>query len=350
MIKILSVLSFLFFLGNSHASQYAEENLFEVLVNANVRSGPSDDSDVKGVLFGSFVVAADPKQEGASRTRLAESSKYIPAGYVSSSLLADPSTSYRMVEVNNGIHKIKHFYQRKDFRGVWPNEHARIYDLEGNFISNLPRAEDLVGAGHGQQIRLSGFESKSPYYQIELYSEGRLYYLKVLSKEPFGEVVLTVDEPLDLVKYDSEKGKFSFGKREWQYYAWLYSGAASPSPWLDLKFVDGKLVVADELMKKPAPSKEEFLKILEELKQEPLNTNTSWRDLGRPLSNITRAMLDLIYSGNPDTARELLKRFWPAELKLTNMDNMSRSDYESELEAKVRSSKYFRPWMLYNEK
>ena len=118
----------------------------------------------------------------------------------------------------------------------------------------------------------------------------------------------------------------------------------------DLKFVDGKLVVADELMKKPAPSKEEFLKILEELKQEPLNTNTSWRDLGRPLSNITRAMLDLIYSGNPDTARELLKRFWPAELKLTNMDNMSRSDYESELEAKVRSSKYFRPWMLYNEK
>ena len=346
-IQIFCILPLAFFLDNSYASQYAEENLFEVRANSNIRSGLANDSDVVGILFGGFVVAADPIREGVSRSRLLESSKYMPTGYVSSALLADPSTSYRVNEINNGVHKVKHFEPRTDLINVWPQEHARIYDLEGNFISNLPRVEDLVGAVGIDHVRLSGFDSQSPYYSIALYDQSyepgpRL--LKFLSKEPFGELVFSVGTEVQFVDYNAEKGDFEFSTLDRTYEYWLYSGAASPYPEVSLKLADGKLVVADDLMKAPAPSEEHFLSMVGLLPR--FDSEMTRRDLDDSLGQLTGLMLDLMYSGHPNAARELLMRAWPDGVILKALKNMSRSDFELELADLVRSSDYFRPWML----
>ena len=347
--KFVWTLPLAFVLCNSYASQYEAEKLYEVVANANIRSGSSDNSDVVGILFGGFVVAADSKTESASKSRLLESSKYMPTGYVSSALLADPSTSYRVNEFNNGVHKIKHFEPRTDLINVWPQEHARIYDLEGNFISNLPRVEDLVSAAGIDHVRLSGFDSQSPYYSIALYDqsyESGPRLRKFLSKEPFGELVFSVGTEVKFVDYNAEKGDFEFSTLDRTYEYWLYSGAASPYPEVLLKLANGKLVVADDLMQAPAPSEKQFLSMVGSLPA--FDSEMKRRDLDDSLGQLTGLMLDLMYSGHPDVARELLKQAWPDGVTLTELKNMSRNDFEVELAGLVRSSDYFREWMLWD--
>lgn len=336
-------------LGQAYAGQFAAENLFEVRVNSNVRSEPGDGSAISGILYGGFVVAADQNVEGTSWSRLLNSTETGVEGFVSSALLSDPSTSYRVREISNGVHLVKHFKPRSDLASVFPQEHARIYDLSGNFITNLPRVTDVTGSERFDYVRLAGLGSASPYYVISLYDanyEPGPVLQKFLSKDPFGDVAFSVGPEVDFVGYNDEKGRLEFTAIDRQYEYWLYSGASSPLPTVLLELIDGEIRVADDLMITPGPTDEELT--LQVASNPVLQGNMSRRELDQPLGHLTQGVLGYMYSGNPEAARALLRRVWPKAMVLTHLDDMTRADFENQLKDLVRTSTYYRPWMLWD--
>ncbi len=91
-------------------------------------------------------------------------------------------------------------------------------------------------------------------------------------------------------------------------YRWT-SFADSPAPELLLRYDPDKgFTLADDLMKKPAPSAEKLKQITDTMR-----ADAGWKD-GSPPRDYLQAILDLVYSGNLKTAQVYAAKAWPSAI------------------------------------
>lgn len=99
---------------------------------------------------------------------------------------------------------------------------------------------------------------------------------------------------------------------DWTFAYWNTSFADSPAPQVILRYRAPKYVPDLELMRKPAPTAAELVAQADALRSEfkpedDFNGNKRWK----VPPALCGAMLDLIYTGNLESARQLCDRAWP---------------------------------------
>lgn len=108
------------------SASYNDEELYEVLKSANLRSEPNAEASVIEVVPGGHVVALAGEEQSLSDWHKVSSWRASgPVGYIHRSLLREISASpYGVAEYENDLHKIKHFTVQ---RGSGRLNHVRIY-------------------------------------------------------------------------------------------------------------------------------------------------------------------------------------------------------------------------------
>jgi len=81
-------------------------------------------------------------------------------------------------------------------------------------------------------------------------------------------------------------------------------------------------------MLKPAPPEEELKKQAQEIQADP-----AWQE-GRPPEKLWATMLDLIYGGHADMARQFLETAWPAGVA-------GKEPFWSEFQTQLATSPYW---------
>ncbi len=94
---------------------------------------------------------------------------------------------------------------------------------------------------------------------------------------------------------------------DWTFAYWWTSFAESPAPEIILRFTAVKYRLAENLMRKPAPSEAELNREIEVIRNDE-----SWKDMQRPPATLWGEMLDLIYSGNSAAAWRFFGKAWLA--------------------------------------
>jgi hypothetical protein len=123
-------------------------------------------------------------------------------------------------------------------------------------------------------------------------------------------------------------GKLEFLTNDWTFAYWKTSFAASPAPPVILRFQEGGYHLATDLMLKPAPAEEELKKQAQEIQVDP-----AWAE-GRPPEKLWATMLDLIYSGHADVARQFFETAWPAGVE-------GQEPFWSEFQTQLTTSPYW---------
>ena len=96
-------------------------------------------------------------------------------------------------------------------------------------------------------------------------------------------------------------GVFELTGDDWAFYSWY------ASPRIILRNHNGEFRVAPELMRRPAPTPAELSVKATELRKAKVYA-------GSPVApEVSRYMLDLIYSGNGESAWSFLDRVWPKQ-------------------------------------
>ena len=108
---------------------------------------------------------------------------------------------------------------------------------------------------------------------------------------------------------------------DWHYIDVIAPMIASPAPAIIFRYRDGGYQLAPDLMKQPAPAKEELKKLAQEIhdlfdqaRKKPEEQAdmilTRWNQ-EYPAPQLWSKMLDLIYSGNEGEALMLFEEAWP---------------------------------------
>ena len=102
-----------------------------------------------------------------------------------------------------------------------------------------------------------------------------------------------------------------FVTNDWTFAYWKTSFAESPAPKIILRYKDGAYHLASELMKTPPPKPEEMRRKAQEVKNDE-----RWHDEMREIeeripSSLWGYMLDLIYRGHKELARQFVDMAWP---------------------------------------
>jgi len=343
---IIVLILVLFETSSVFSNEYEAETLKEVLMNANYRLGPSITAEKLGVIPGGFVISVIPSTESKDWYKFSLSEDLGSNGYIHSSLLADTSTSYKLKEINNGKHLIKDFIPRSDLTNVLPQGHARIYSLDGQFISHFPRLEDLNAFKDVRSIIPYNFSSNAPHYTLSYNTGGNhcCIYNKYVSKSPFGESQFKLNSDIYSVEYNEASNEYEFIANDDTYTYWNYSYASSPIPEVKLKLVDGAFVVSKEMIQVEPPSMDELQELIN--LQPKLSSELDGVDLDRAIGRLTGSMLKLIYSGHPKSAEKFIDSVWPEQMIINNLNFMDRKQFKSELNNIVKSSPYVQPWML----
>lgn len=114
-------------------------------------------------------------------------------------------------------------------------------------------------------------------------------------------------------------GVLTVSMADWHYVNVIAPMIASPAPTIIFRFKDGRYQLASDLMKQPAPAKEELKKFAQEIRQlfeqaqrEPGKADeilTRWNP-DYPVPQLWSKMLDLIYGGNETEALKLFDEAW----------------------------------------
>lgn len=122
-------------------------------------------------------------------------------------------------------------------------------------------------------------------------------------------------------------GSLEFTTYDWTFQYWKTSFAFSPAPRVVFRFEKDGYVLAPALMRKPAPTAEEF-----EAKVREVLADDSWKgpELFIP-PELWGYMLELIYTGHPEKATEFLKQSWPKDVA-------GREEFQAEFTAQLESS------------
>jgi len=116
-----------------------------------------------------------------------------------------------------------------------------------------------------------------------------------------------------------KNGILTVSMTDWHYIDVIAPMIASPAPTIIFRFKDGRYQLASDLMKQPAPAKEELKKFAQEIRQlfeqaqrEPGKADeilTRWNP-DYPVPQLWSKMLDLIYGGNETEALKLFDEAW----------------------------------------
>lgn len=97
-------------------------------------------------------------------------------------------------------------------------------------------------------------------------------------------------------------------------------------------------------MEKPTPTQDKLAELAGEI---GIHAAIPDQELGKMLSRLTDEMLDLMYSGNSQTAFELLSVVWPDDIEVVYHDNlMVRESLETQLLQGVKKSPFYQEWMV----
>ena len=134
--------------------------------------------------------------------------------------------------------------------------------------------------------------------------------------ETFKEIARIKAEHSDGAKFVdlSHDGSYEFEGNDWAFAYWRTSFAESPAPRIVLKYRAGRFRLAYELMKKPAPSAEEFASTVQSIR-----SDEGWGDVTHPDCKMNcdvpvslwSNMLDLMYTGHADLSWKLFDQSWP---------------------------------------
>lgn len=352
------VLSLVFF--NSivvESSEYEDEELYEILKSANLRASPDLSAPVISVIHGGYVVSAANGQSKDGQWQGVRN-PYNPAetGYVHKSLIKTPSFSYVLKQIENFGLKIKYFSVDPGNWGyVVPFTFARIYAEDGAYLGFLPDTRDLSWVvGNPWRLRLENLESDFPYFQVRNDSGGAhcCSSYRYFSKSPLFSRAFDFDSRV----HDGwERGPGD----EWvasvideTYAYWFIGGNAyfsyggSPFPLVKLRLGDQGIEVNSKLMFKEPPDR---------LSLEQLALEIGTLDQGKSedalskVGRLSQKMLDLIYSGNSESAFELLNLVWTDGFLLDVDEGIDRAYFRRRLEESVRTSKYYQSWMLSDQ-
>ena len=130
------------------------------------------------------------------------------------------------------------------------------------------------------------------------------YVFRVLELGKIVREVAAIDvqDAIDSCFVDLDhNGVFALVSRDYTFAYWRASFAESPAPGIILRFNGVGYDLALDLMRKPAPDKEEIDKIVAEVRQSEYPKPLLWK-----------TMLDLIYTGNADLAWRFLPAAWPS--------------------------------------
>jgi hypothetical protein len=110
-------------------------------------------------------------------------------------------------------------------------------------------------------------------------------------------------------------GRLEFKMQDWTFAYWNACFAASPAPALVLRYQQGEYRLAGDLMRRSAPTTTELAAMVQTIRT--AFTNDIYDAEGgkgwKAPSELWGEMLDLIYSGNMESALQLVNLAWPPE-------------------------------------
>ena len=133
----------------------------------------------------------------------------------------------------------------------------------------------------------------------------------------------------DVCRFHPEPdGRVDFIVGDWTSAYWHASFAESPAPDVILRYEPGGYKVAADLMRKSAPSEEEFKQLVGKGRHLKLDQD------GWPESGFWGTMLDLIYSGHSDLAWKFCDLAWPG-------DKSKKAEFLKEFRVQLAQSRYY---------
>lgn len=187
----------------------------------------------------------------------------------------------------------------------------------GDFASKMPAPLKVLAPG------FTAFGSGSPEIIIERANCGAkcLYEYSIFSLGPNFKKLAKIETGNDSIEFIDIGGDGSvegIGVED-TFSNWNFSSATSPRIKVILRIKDGKLRLAADLMKAPAPTATYMKKIIAETKtaMQPPKEGDAGESESRDSDKITMPfdlptnMLELIYSGNGKSAWEFLDAVWP---------------------------------------
>ena len=322
------------------ATDYEDENLKEVLSSVNLRGAPHINSNILGVLPGGFVVSVTGWAEQSNKWfRVKGVEGEYPSGYVSSDLLADPSTSYKATKLSSAGYLMKVFRPREELDAIHPQSHVRLYSSDGDFVSHLPRIKDLRSLS-GVYNYPHELDSDFPFFEIYSFSGGAHCCSESLfiSKEFPLRTVAHIKHRIIEKRYVKEREIWEFDVPDQTYAYWQFGYAYSPQPTVTLELTENGPEVSRETMTRSSPRTKDLKTLISTTPQD-----------GTKVSHITYVMLDLIYDGDLKSAEIYLESVWPDAFRHEgsyDSELWDRDEYKEKLLAKIKTSPFFRPWML----
>ena len=343
--------------ASSVASDYDDEVLFEVLKSANMRAAPDIASDILELVPGGHLVAiVTGESPHKDWYRVISPTAHDRIGFIHASLLAPFDFSYELEELENEFHKIK-LFSPAGAGYIYPESPWRIYNKEGEYLAQLPRVEDSskeIGGWGTASITPELPGSAFPYYTIRYFSGGRncCYYYRFLSKDPFLEQSFDVDHRMKdggiWTLSNNSDWLAEVYDRSYRYWKisdeWFFYGAISPEPTVTLQLIEGQPQVAVDYMRTAPLSGSALRERMENLMI--LSDDLSESDIGRAMYLLTSELIDLIYSGNPESALELLAAVWTDGFMLDYVDMVDREWFTTKLIERVQMSPFYQTWML----
>jgi hypothetical protein len=108
-------------------------------------------------------------------------------------------------------------------------------------------------------------------------------------------------------------GKLEVYFMDWTFAYWWTCFCASPAPEVILRYENGHFKIAADLMRKQPPTPEDIEAYIRKVRKgDGWALEDNLYSPSRPPSSLWGYMLDLIYSGNADSAWKYLHRAWPA--------------------------------------
>jgi hypothetical protein len=209
-----------------------------------------------------------------------------------------------------------------------PEPHFSIGDGEGE--QSVPVGKDITGDGVPDLVvaeYMGGAHGDTTYRVFELSDRFRLLCSIETAGGHFEDL--------------NGDGKYEFVSMDSTFAYWHTSYAESHFPAVILQFRDGRWSLATDLMRKPAPSPDE---VLLHASRVLAKWGASADDMP---SGLLAYMLDLIYTGQADTARQFLNIAWPSyrpgkEQFLSEFrEQLAKSSYWIDLQRLNSSSAFF---------
>jgi hypothetical protein len=200
------------------------------------------------------------------------------------------------------LHNGKRVYKRKGVKFriglIYDDDGFRELKDLGYNISNVPIAmgKDITGRGIPNLVVSEWTGGAHCCFHFYVFEIGSRFRKIAMLDAGHGDVAHFEDIQGD--------GRLEFVAADWTFAYWHAGFAQSPAPKVILAFRKGVYVLADDLMRKPRPTRNEIEDKIKETQGEE-----SWKE-GRPPPALWSYMLDLIYTGNAPVAWQFFESAW----------------------------------------